>query len=163
MSASSPIKMTGSVKQMDPIWHAIRAEADEAVRKEPLLATFLYTTILNHQSLEEAVIHRISQRLDHPDVESELLRQTFTAMVEATPSWSQILRVDIQAVYDRDPACDRFMEPVLYFKGLPIGCGRKGGEILRSTCKAVPPRFSRLISTRKFRWDRGCSLTTPPV
>jgi serine O-acetyltransferase len=117
MSASSPIKMTGSVKQMDPIWHAIRAEADEAVRKEPLLATFLYTTILNHQSLEEAVIHRISQRLDHPDVESELLRQTFTAMVEATPSWSQILRVDIQAVYDRDPACDRFMEPVLYFKG----------------------------------------------
>jgi serine O-acetyltransferase len=117
MSASNPIKMTGSVKQMDPIWHAIRAEAEEAIRKEPLLATFLYTTILNHQSLEEAVIHRISQRLDHPDVESELLRQTFTAMVEAVPSWSQTLRVDIQAVYDRDPACDRFIEPVLYFKG----------------------------------------------
>jgi serine O-acetyltransferase len=117
MPASSPIKMTGSIQQMDPIWHAIRAEAEETVRNEPLLATFLYTTILNHQSLEEAVIHRISQRLDHPDVESELLRQTFTAMFEATPSWSQVLRVDIQAVYDRDPACDRFIEPVLYFKG----------------------------------------------
>ncbi|MEJ1121163.1 serine O-acetyltransferase [Phyllobacterium sp. CCNWLW109] len=117
MSASLPIKMTGSIKQIDPIWHAIRAEAEEVVRNEPLLATFLYTTILNHQSLEQAVIHRISQRLDHPDVESELLRQTFTAMLDANPSWSQILRVDIQAVYDRDPACTRFMEPILYFKG----------------------------------------------
>jgi serine O-acetyltransferase len=117
MSASFPMKITGSIKQIDPIWHAIRAEAEEVVRNEPLLATFLYTTILNHQSLEQAVIHRISQRLDHPDVESELLRQTFTAMLEANASWSQILRVDIQAVYDRDPACTRFMEPILYFKG----------------------------------------------
>lgn len=117
MSASVSIKMAGSVKQIDPIWHSIRAEAEEAIRQEPLLATFLYTTILNHQSLEHAVIHRISQRLDHPDIESELLRQTFTAMLDANPQWSQVLRVDIQAVYDRDPACTRFIEPILYFKG----------------------------------------------
>lgn len=117
MSASIPMKMAGSINQIDPIWHSIRAEADEAIRKEPLLATFLYSTILNHQSLEHAVIHRISQRLDHPDVESELLRQTFTSMLDANPTWAQVLRVDLQAVYDRDPACDRFIEPVLYFKG----------------------------------------------
>ncbi len=117
MPSSSPIKKTGSVQHMDPIWHAVRSEAEETIRREPLLATFLYSTILNHQSLEEAVIHRISQRLDHPDMELELLRQTFTAMFEANPEWSQILRVDIQAVYDRDPACTRFIEPILYFKG----------------------------------------------
>jgi len=117
MPSSSPMKMSGPVQQMDPIWQSIRAEAEETIRREPLLATFLYTTILNHQSLEEAVIHRIAQRLDHPDMESELLRQTFTAMLEANPGWSQVLRVDIQAVYDRDPACTRFLEPVLYFKG----------------------------------------------
>lgn len=117
MPSSSPMKKTGSVEHMDPIWRAIRAEAEETIRNEPLLSTFLYSTVLNHQSLEEAVIHRISQRLDHPDMESELLRQTFTAMLEANPEWSQILRVDIQAVYDRDPACTRFIEPILYFKG----------------------------------------------
>ena len=27
------------------------------------------------------------------------------------------LRADLVAVYDRDPACTRFIEPVLYFKG----------------------------------------------
>ncbi len=27
------------------------------------------------------------------------------------------LRADLVAVYDRDPACSRFIEPVLYFKG----------------------------------------------
>ncbi|MCX8281752.1 serine O-acetyltransferase [Phyllobacterium sp. 0TCS1.6C] len=117
MSASVTAKNTGPLKKIDPIWHAIRAEAEEAISHEPLLSTFLYATILNHQSLEHAVIHRIAQRLDHPDVESELLRQSFTAMLDANPQWSQVLRVDIQAVYDRDPACDRFIEPVLYFKG----------------------------------------------
>lgn len=28
-----------------------------------------------------------------------------------------MLRADIAAVYDRDPACSRYLEPVLYFKG----------------------------------------------
>ena len=27
------------------------------------------------------------------------------------------MRVDLAAVYDRDPACHRYIEPVLYFKG----------------------------------------------
>jgi serine O-acetyltransferase len=38
-------------------------------------------------------------------------------MAEDQPEWSNIVRTDIQAYYDRDPACDRFLMPVLYFKG----------------------------------------------
>lgn len=38
-------------------------------------------------------------------------------MRNADPEWSAVVRVDIQAYYDRDPACQRFVEPVLYFKG----------------------------------------------
>jgi len=32
----------------DPLFARIRQEADEALRREPELATFLMTTILNH-------------------------------------------------------------------------------------------------------------------
>jgi serine O-acetyltransferase len=63
------------------------------------------------------VIHRISERLDHPDVTANMLRQAFREMSEEWAEWGSWLRVDIQAVYDRDPACNRFIEPVLYFKG----------------------------------------------
>ncbi|MGY5777064.1 serine O-acetyltransferase [Rhizobium sp. LEGMi135b] len=107
----------GAVKVMDPIWDSMREEARAAAAQDPLLAAFLYSTIINHRSLEECVIYRICERLDHPDMQAILLRQTFEEMLADWPEWGSILRVDIQAVYDRDPACLRFMEPVLYFKG----------------------------------------------
>jgi len=105
------------LQQADPIWRSIRDEALAAVDRDPLLAAFLYSTILNQESLEDAVIHRLAERLAHQDVCADLIRQTFKAMLADDPSWSSVVRVDIQAYYDRDPACDRFIMPVLYFKG----------------------------------------------
>ena len=105
------------LQPVDPIWTAVRDEANEAVERDPLLAAFLYSTVLNHSTLEDAVIHRIASRLDHSDVSASLIVQTFKAMLQDDPDWSNVVRVDIQAYYDRDPACDRFIMPVLYFKG----------------------------------------------
>jgi len=105
------------VQPVDPIWRSIRDEAMEAVNRDPLLAAFLYSTILNQESLEEAVIHRIAERLAHQDIGSDLIRQTFKSMLADDKDWPTTVRVDIQAYYDRDPACDRFIMPVLYFKG----------------------------------------------
>lgn len=117
--AAQPEKSSqeSSLKAVDPIWASLRAEAEHALQKDPILAAFLYSTILNHTSLEDCIVYRICERLDHPDVQAILLRQTFEEMRRDWPEWGDILRVDIQAVYDRDPACTRFMEPVLYFKG----------------------------------------------
>ena len=117
MSAMSEELRVSHVKSMDPIWDSLRHEAKTAAEQEPLLAAFLYSTVLNHHSLEDCVIHRICERLDHADLQAVLLRQSFDEMLLDWPEWSSILRVDIQAVYDRDPACTRFIEPVLYFKG----------------------------------------------
>ncbi|MCA0031634.1 serine O-acetyltransferase [Mesorhizobium sp. B263B2A] len=105
------------LQPVDPIWRSIRDEAMEAVNRDPLLAAFLYSTILNQESLEEAVIHRIAERLAHQDIGSDLIRQTFKSMLADDKGWPTTVRVDIQAYYDRDPACDRFIMPVLYFKG----------------------------------------------
>lgn len=117
MVAKNDYLHADTVKAMDPIWHSLRHEARLASESDPVLAAFLYSTVLNHRTLEECVIHRICERLDHPDLQAILLRQTFDAMLEDWPEWGTVLRVDIQAVYDRDPACTRFLEPVLYFKG----------------------------------------------
>src|SRR4029450_1890622 len=37
--------------------------------------------------------------------------------LQSHPSIGGAFRPDIVAVFDRDPATDRFLEPVLYFKG----------------------------------------------
>ncbi|MHA6684234.1 serine O-acetyltransferase [Mesorhizobium sp. A556] len=111
------IARSGALQPIDPIWSSVRDEAMDAVARDPLLSSFLYSTVINQDSLEDAVIHRLAERLAHQDVGSDLIRQTFKAMVDDDSTWATTVRVDIQAYYDRDPACDRFILPVLYFKG----------------------------------------------
>lgn len=117
MVARTEARQPEQLAIVDPIWGSLLHEARSAVAQDPLLSAFLYSTILNHRSLEECVIYRICELLDHPDMQAVLLRQTFQDMLDDWPEWGSVLRVDIQAVYDRDPACTRFMEPLLYFKG----------------------------------------------
>ncbi|WP_313616905.1 serine O-acetyltransferase [Agrobacterium sp.] len=117
MVVRNEVRQLEQVAVVDPIWGSLLNEARSAASHDPLLSAFFYSTILNHPSLEASVIYRICELLDHPDMQAVLLRQTFEEMLKDWPEWGTILRVDIQAVYDRDPACTRFMEPVLYFKG----------------------------------------------
>ncbi len=106
-----------SLASFDPLWSRVRAEAEEILRGEPALSTFVYGSILGHDRLERAVAHRIASRLGHPDLSSELIVQAFEEAFEGDVAIAHALRVDIQAVVDRDPACNRSIEPVLYFKG----------------------------------------------
>ena len=51
------------------------------------------------------------------DVSAELIRQAYADALEDQPQLGEVFRADIVAVFDRDPATDRFIEPVLYYKG----------------------------------------------
>ena len=106
-----------NVTSVDPIWTQVRREADEAVRAEPALAGFIYATILSKDRLEDAVCHRLAQRLDHSDVDAGLIAETFGQVLDAHPELGHAFRADLAAVRDRDPACQRYIEPLLYFKG----------------------------------------------
>ena len=63
------------------------------------------------------MVHRVSQRLDHADVSAELIRQAYRDALEDEPAIGEAFRADIVAIVDRDPATNRFIEPVLYYKG----------------------------------------------
>ena len=108
---------TPKIQVVDPIWAQIRSEAQAAMKAEPALGSFIYATVLNHQMLEESVCHRLAQRLNHTDVDAGLIAQTFQSVLESDAGLGTIFRADLGAVYDRDPACTRFLDPLLYFKG----------------------------------------------
>jgi serine O-acetyltransferase len=105
------------VRTLDPVWARIREEAQAIAAREPQLASFIFATVLNHETLERAVAHRIAGRLDHPDVSGELIRQAYDELFPAEPTVGEAIRADIVAVVDRDPAASRSVEPLLYFKG----------------------------------------------
>ncbi|NOT70530.1 MAG: serine O-acetyltransferase [Hyphomicrobium sp.] len=95
----------------------MRKEAEAAMAAEPALGSFIFATVLSHQRLEQAVCHRLAQRLNHTDVDAGLIAQTFEAVLADDPELGVIFRADLGAVYDRDPACKRYLDPLLYFKG----------------------------------------------
>lgn len=102
---------------LDPIWDRIRSEAEDIVRREPELASFIYSAVLHHDRLEAAVVHRVAERLDHSALSGDLIRQTFDEALRDDPDIGNAFRADLVAVFDRDPATSRFIDPLLYFKG----------------------------------------------
>lgn len=102
---------------LDPVWARIRAEAEDIVRREPEIASFVMSTVLNHERLEQSVGQRVASRLDHVEVPSSLIRHAFEEAIAADPTIAQAIRADLNAVVDRDPACKRAIEPLLHFKG----------------------------------------------
>jgi serine O-acetyltransferase len=102
---------------VDPVWARIRREAEEIVRREPGLTTFIYSTVLHHDTLEGAVAHRLAGRLDHSAVSAELIRQAYADAIDDSPAIGEAFRADLMATVDRDPATHRLIEPVLYYKG----------------------------------------------
>lgn len=117
MPQSSSSAGAVSLPRHDPVWERLRSEANAMVASEPALSTFVYETVLNHERLEEVVIHRVAERLGHVVVSAGLIRQTYLEALADEPILGEVFRADMAAVYDRDPACTRFLEPVLYFKG----------------------------------------------
>jgi serine O-acetyltransferase len=106
-----------ALDKVDPVWARIRREAEETVRREPELATFIYSSILHHDTLEAAIVHRLAERLDHAALSAELIRKAYADALEDSPAIGEAFRADLMATVDRDPATHRLIEPVLYYKG----------------------------------------------
>ncbi|MCL8383039.1 serine O-acetyltransferase [Xanthobacter aminoxidans] len=102
---------------VDPVWARLRNEAEEAAEREPLLAGFFTSAILGQPSLEAVIGERIAARLGDTDLPGSAIRAAWLDAVARDKDISQALRADVMAVVDRDPAADRTLDPVLYFKG----------------------------------------------
>ncbi|WP_413872158.1 serine O-acetyltransferase [Albidovulum sp.] len=105
------------VATIDPVWSHIREEAKAAVRDEPLLGGFIHSGILHHASLERALAYRFSLKLSSGEMSEQILREIADEAYDSDPELGQAARADIVAVYDRDPAAHRFMQPLMFFKG----------------------------------------------
>jgi serine O-acetyltransferase len=113
---SSSAKLV-SLGGAEPVFARIRVEAEAMARREPEVVNLVYTTILNQETLEEAIAQRLAARLGNGDVNADILRQTFIDIIAQDATFGETFRADIMAVFDRDPACTRLVEPLLYFKG----------------------------------------------
>ncbi len=106
-----------SETSQDPVWGRIRAETAKHAQEEPLLASFLHASILNHNSLECALSFLLAQLMDSSAASSLMLREVMLKALKDDGNIRQAIRNDLQAVVDRDSACHELYIPFLYFKG----------------------------------------------
>ena len=116
----------------DPVWARIRTEAKAAIEKEPLLGGLIHTSLLHHASLEGALAYRLSVKLASREMSEQILREIADEAHAEDASLGIAARADIIAVFDRDPACHAFIQPLLFFKGFQaIQCYRVGNWLWR--------------------------------
>ncbi|THH38320.1 serine O-acetyltransferase [Aliishimia ponticola] len=105
------------IAAIDPIWDRIASEARQAVVDEPLMGGFIHACILHHKSIERALSYRIAAKLASNEMSMVVVREIVDDAYKAEPGLVEAARADLMAVYERDPACHRFLQPILYFKG----------------------------------------------
>ena len=113
----SEVAQQSKTASLDPVWGRIRNEAREIIRADSALGGFIHAAVLEHERFVEAMGHRIAMMLANHDINAELIGQAYRQALKADPGIGEAARADILAVYRRDPACMRYIEPFLYFKG----------------------------------------------
>lgn len=99
------------------LWHTIREETAAAAAAEPMLASFLHQTVLRHDSLDSVLAYHLSSKLGSPIMDVRALFEIYQQALGSDARISNCVEADLKAIYERDPACDEYSLPLLYFKG----------------------------------------------
>ncbi|MEA2857504.1 MAG: serine O-acetyltransferase [Methylobacteriaceae bacterium] len=137
----------------DPILARVRFEAEEAIQREPDLGAFMFANVLNHDTLEAIVVHRVAVRLENRDLPSDLIRQIYMDVLSQDASIGEAFRADAMAVFDRDPACTRLIEPLLYFKGFQALQTYRLGHVLWKAGRRDLALYLQSRSSEVFQVD----------
>lgn len=105
------------IAEFDPVWDRICDEARDIVENEPILGGLVHSGLLHHATLEKALAYRMSLKLASGEMTDQILREIVDEAYRHEPALGQSARADIVAVFERDPACHRFIQPLLFFKG----------------------------------------------
>ncbi len=101
----------------DPIWSALREQAEQLAESEAELASFAHATILKHERLEQALSYHLAKKIGGEDLSSMQVREIFEEAFAAEPAMGEAVRADLSAVFQRDPACHSYLQAFLFFKG----------------------------------------------
>lgn len=131
----------------DPVWERIKQEAQETADQEPALNDLLQETVLDHPDLQHALSVRLSRKLAYHATPDGYLKEVFLEALESDPDILNRMRQDIVATFERDPACETYLSPFLYFKGFQaISCYRISHFLWKQNRKQLAYYLQSLIS-----------------
>ena len=122
-SSSSSSSSSSLVHEDDDdfVWRAIREEALRDAAVEPMLSSYLYASILSHETLEQSISFVLANKLADSTLLPTQLMEIFNSVLmaegEGGRELREALRADILAFKERDPACIGYSHALLLLKG----------------------------------------------
>ncbi len=139
--------------EVDPIWSRIRSEAEEVAEKEPLMASLVHAGVLYHRRLGDVLSFRLGLKLSSEEMSELILREIIDDAYAADPSLIEAARADLLAVLERDPACHRLLQPLLYFKGFQALQSYRIAHYLWSEGRADLAYYVQMRTSESFGVD----------
>lgn len=102
---------------VDEIWECIRNEAGREAANEPILASHLHATVLNHDNFSQALAYHLSNLLGSATASALSLADVIKEVHAQNPDLVLDAAIDVAAIRDRDSACSECGTPFLYYKG----------------------------------------------
>ena len=112
------------------VWQRVRDDAVTVREKEPVMAGFLDSLVLSRDSLEAVVAYHLGAKLGNDEIGAETLAQSFLHAFQSDGDIGAAMREDVIAVVERDPACQSYLDPVLYYKGFLVLQAYRGAHYL---------------------------------
>jgi serine O-acetyltransferase len=141
------------VATVDPVWQRVCDEAREAIAAEPLLGGLVHSSLLHHSSMERALAYRFSLKLASGEMSEQILREIADEAYASEPDLGAVARADLTAVFDRDPACHRYLQPLLFFKGYQAVQAYRVGHWLWQTGRKDLAYFVQMRVSEVFGVD----------
>ena len=99
------------------IWSKILEESLAIKKREPLLNSFVDKKICEHNSFHDCLSNLVADNLTSDFLNYNELRKIADFAIDNDRAIVVSCIEDIFANFDRDPACTRFINPFLYYKG----------------------------------------------
>lgn len=132
----------------DNIWESLRDEAEQAGKNERLLVAYLEETIQGQKSFDTALSYTLASKLRDEILPGITLRDLFLEILESEESMRQSIRIDLEAVKDRDPAANGYLTPFLFYKGFhALSAYRFAHHLWYDERKTLALYLQSLIST----------------
>lgn len=99
------------------VWSLLNQEVIRMAESEPMLASYLHATVLNHRTIEDALSYLLACKLETPYLSAMSLREVVNQAFSASAEIREAIRRDLSAVLERDPAARGVAQPFLHYKG----------------------------------------------
>lgn len=101
----------------DAVWAALRAEAQQWASAEPALAGLVFSAILSKSSFDDALSFYLAKKIGGRFLNHMQGRDIIVESFAGDPSIVAAARADLEAVFERNPACRSHLEAFLFYKG----------------------------------------------